>query len=396
MLLPDYKFIQNIGAGGSAIVYLAECRETGELCAIKRVNKLGLSVDKLDAVREEIQMMKSIDHPFIVSFYDWMEDDRAIYIVMEYCEGGTLYDLIHRETKLPELQASVIATELILALDYLHREAGIIHRDIKPENILLDPNGHIRLTDLGFGTCNKTEDAKMRTACGSPSYVAPEIIKREPYTSKVDVWSTGVVMYAMLTGTVPFRSETHNIAEILKNICEQPLNVPDHVSDQAREILVRALDKCSDTRITLQGLLAHPWIMQKEHFQKICETLKYVRGTDRGVVPESSIVPYRIHRDLGFKTILATRIGSFSSGYICRQIKAFGVQPTKSCQCMTRASFRPRQKPIAKGLPKVQCTTLGVNESVGPRRTSRCIKVIQRQLMCQPVKLLTSPRPAKA
>ena len=270
MLLSKYKFLQSIGAGGSAIVYLAECKDSGELCAIKHICKHGLTDRKLESVRSEIEMMQRLQHPFIVTFYEFIEDEHSIYIVMEYCAGGSLCELIRKHKKLEDNQASVIATELLIALNYLHEEANIIHRDIKPENILLDTNGHIRLTDLGFGSVGSVHEAKHRTACGSPNYVAPEVIKREQYTGKVDIWSAGVVIYAMLTGTVPFPSD--NITGCLKNICEQELQIPDLVSEDAQDLIRKALEKAWQKRISLTELLSHPWICERDHFKFVVTT----------------------------------------------------------------------------------------------------------------------------
>ena len=362
----NYTLLDRVGVGSTCTVYRAQFKQTQHKCAVKRICKAGVSPKTLRKVRSEIELMQTLDHPFVVSFYDSFEDDKAIYIVMEYCGGGTLGDLIHRMGKLDEHQASVIATEVALALDYLQREAHVIHRDVKPENILLDSNGHARLSDLGFGTHGDADSACRRTACGSPSYIAPEIIKGEEYTGKVDVWSFGVVLFTILTGQQLFGSTPDNIAECLRDICEKKIEIPGTLSEQVRDLLARTIERKWRERLSVDAVLRHPWITEQESYHKIADACGLVRSFSSDVQLSKDTIEGKMGRDSCLHKMLAARVGGIASGFRPRQVKTFAMYPTKSLGHM-KLTLNARQgtaQPVSKAV-----TGLRDSSPLGVKRT---------------------------
>ena len=262
----NYKLLSAIGAGATATVFLSIDHATDKYVAIKRIGK-DLDAKTLEKVRREIELLKSVNCPFIVPFYETFEDERFLYIVMECCEGGSLYDSITNAGTIPEEEARVIITELAFALYYLHNERGIIHRDVKVDNVLLDRYGHVKLSDFGFSTAIENHDPAKRTVCGSPAFCAPELVRQDAYTPKTDVWSAGVVLYVMLMGHLPFTGS--NIQECMAEILEKVPVYSPHLSSECRSLLDGMLAKDSDARLSAEDLLKHPFIANGRLFNSI-------------------------------------------------------------------------------------------------------------------------------
>ena len=222
--------------------------------------------ETFDKISREIKMMSMFDHAFIIKIYNYFIEHNNnatyIYIVMEYCEKGSLVDILQiRGGKFDERKAAVILIETWIALEEL-KKCNIIHRDLKLENILVDAHGHIRISDFGFSRelppNMKPDD--LLTYCGSPAYAAPEIIKKEKYSISADIWSFGIILYVLLYGRFPFFSS--NIMETMKKIVyDQPL-FNNSISDDANQLLKRMLTKSPTKRITLKE------ISETNYFQK--------------------------------------------------------------------------------------------------------------------------------
>ena len=251
-----YELTMPIGSGACATVYLARDRCTGASCSVKRIRK-EMSTALFDKVRREITLMKSLDNPFIVKFFDSWEDENHFYIAMELCESGTLFNVLTRRGAFDEPTAILYLTELAFALKYLQSH-NIIHRDIKVENILVDGNGHARLCDFGFSTITEDDAPHKRTACGSVAYAAPEMICREAYTNKTDIWSLGVVFYVLLTGHLPFEGAT--VHECMDAIVRKELVIPENLGLETRDLLIHMLDKNQETRFDVLEVLGHPCV----------------------------------------------------------------------------------------------------------------------------------------
>ncbi|NXG38709.1 MELK kinase, partial [Dromaius novaehollandiae] len=199
-VLKYYKLYETVGTGGFAKVKLALHRFTGEKVAIKIMDKLALG-DDLPRVKIEIDAMKSLSHQHVCQLYHVIETSKKIFLVLEYCPGGELFDYIISKDRLSEEEARVFFRQIVSAIAYVHSQ-GYAHRDLKPENLLIDGEHNLKLTD--FGLCAKPKgglEYHLNTCCGSPAYAAPELIQGKAYIgSEADIWSMGVLLYALLCG----------------------------------------------------------------------------------------------------------------------------------------------------------------------------------------------------
>ncbi|GAA5812905.1 hypothetical protein MFLAVUS_006366 [Mucor flavus] len=257
-----YRKIEILGKGNFGQVFLAEEVATQKKVAIKVVNtKRFKSEDqKMHAENEKHichLFQKKIKHKHIVDVLDITVFDKSIYFVLEYVNGGELYERIKQQGRISEPQAKKWFRELIEAVAHIH-ENGIVHRDLKPENVLVDKSGKIRLCDFGFGKIfepNKLLD----TYCGSPFYAAPEMVTSTPYRGPpVDMWSCGVILYAMLTGQLPFHCDT--MPELFIKINLAHYTEPSELSDPALHLIKSLLCRNPKRRITAEGVLNHPWL----------------------------------------------------------------------------------------------------------------------------------------
>jgi hypothetical protein len=205
--------------------------------------------------------MKVMDHPFVAPLYEIIDDDQNFYLVIELVEGGNLLDYINERKGLSEVTARQIYFQLMSVLDYLHREKRIVHRDLKAENVLLDQYSNIRVVDFGLSKSFSKANPFLQTTCGSPAYVSPEIIREEPYTAASDVWASGVLLYAMVCGSLPFDGD--NLSAMLQAVLSANPVLPGHISPELRGLLGRLLMKDAKSRITVRQILDHPWLAEQ-------------------------------------------------------------------------------------------------------------------------------------
>ena len=299
--MKNYEILSPLGAGISSHVYLAQERGTRRLFALKTIQKNGEGIN-LDKIRREISVMQECQNTFIVRYYETHEDDDHIYIVMEFCDNGTLCDLILRKGPLTEDVAMILFTELCFAVKYLHKTKNIIHRDIKLENVLLDENCHVRLSDFGFSTVVEDDLPHMRTACGTPAYAAPEMIARDAYTNKTDVWSLGILLYLLLTGNLPFQGSS--IQECMRSVLYDDPVFPENLSFECRDLLSHMLDKDQETRYDIMEVLAHPLIATGRLFAPIKKVAEWdASGADGNMTQR------------GMRSVMMQLLGSMSNGY---------------------------------------------------------------------------------
>ena len=248
-----YKLVKTAGEGSSGVVFDAVHIPTGRRAAVKQVPK------SHPTIKREIELMRLIHHPNIVSMYDVMETDTDYYIAMEFLEGVTLLEYIKGNGGyLNDYFIRHILVQLLSVLQYLHKNLNIIHRDFKLENIIIDNFQNIKLIDFGLSNITKGENNVCNTACGSPTYLAPELIQGKEYTYKVDVWALGIITYAMIFKTMPFNDE--NMGNLFKKIIyTQPVFYANG-TQQAKNFIQRCLVKDPDQRATLEELTLDPWI----------------------------------------------------------------------------------------------------------------------------------------
>lgn len=255
-----YRLDMTIGKGSYGRVKRATDLRTGEQLAIKFLAKdLMTKQAHWIRVRREINLLTLTHHPHIIKVHEWLEASEDVLIVMDYVPGKDLFDRINEkpEKRYNEEEARAIFRQMVSALDYCHQNR-IVHRDLKPENVMIDGDGQVRLIDFGFANLFHPRD-HLTTNCGSPLYAAPEIVQAKPYVGpEVDIWSLGIVLYAMLVGALPFEDE--NLKGLYKKIGEGRFTFPEHVSPQARDLINSMLQVSTLTRASMAQVRLHPWV----------------------------------------------------------------------------------------------------------------------------------------
>ncbi|KAL1829564.1 CBL-interacting serine/threonine-protein kinase 23 isoform X1 [Daucus carota subsp. sativus] len=255
-----YELGRTLGEGSFAKVKFARNPETGENVAIKILDKEKVLMHKMiGQIKREISTMKLIRHPNVIRMYEVMASKTKIYIVLEFVTGGELFDKIASKGRLKEDEARKYFQQLINAVDYCHSR-GVFHRDLKPENLLLDANGVLKVSDFGLSALPQQlrEDGLLHTTCGTPNYVAPEVINNKGYDgAKADLWSCGVILYVLMAGYLPF--EESNLMALYKKIFKADFSCPPWFSTSAKKLIKRILDPSPTTRITIQEVIENEW-----------------------------------------------------------------------------------------------------------------------------------------
>lgn len=268
-----YKFKEKLGKGSFAVVWRGINIDTGEEVAIKNVEKRTLSKEELETLNEEVDILKKIDHVHIVKLYDIYETRDSLYMVMELLRGGEVFDSIIKKGTYSEKEAATVMRQVVQGVKYLH-DHGITHRDLKPENIIYEkdpyknPGALVKITDLGLAKYlgNDESSGMMKTACGTPGYVAPEILKGLKYTESIDVWSLGVILYILLCGYPPFSDENTSLLYSKIRHGSYTFGSPwwDEISSEAMQLISRMLTVNPVDRISTYDVLRNPWFKKME------------------------------------------------------------------------------------------------------------------------------------
>ena len=269
---------KHLGKGTFGQVKLGQHTLTGEKVAIKILEKDKIHDQKdVERITREIKILKKVRHPNVIQLYEIIETEKELYMVMEYASGGELFDFIVRHTRLSEKQACKFYLELISGIEYIH-QSGVCHRDLKPENLLLDYDLTLKIVD--FGLSNMYEpNATLKTACGSPCYAAPEMIAGKRYHGlKTDIWSSGVVFYAMVCGYLPF--EDPKTSNLYKKIMAADYTLPKFLSGQCKDLIRKILNTDPETRYTINDIRSHTWSLQVKD-----------RNRDMGLFPGKEKMP---------------------------------------------------------------------------------------------------------
>ncbi|KAJ6331922.1 hypothetical protein OIU76_010325 [Salix suchowensis] len=255
-----YELGRTLGEGTFAKVKFARNVETKENVAIKILDKEKVLKHKMiGQIKREISTMKLIRHPNVVRMHEVMASKTKIYIVLEFVTGGELFDKIASKGRLKEDEARMYFQQLINAVDYCHSR-GVCHRDLKPENLLLDASGVLKVSDFGLSALPQQvrEDGLLHTTCGTPNYVAPEVINNKGYDgAKADLWSCGVILFVLMAGYLPF--EESNLMALYKKIFKAEFTCPPWFSTSAKKLIKRILDPNPLTRITISELIENDW-----------------------------------------------------------------------------------------------------------------------------------------
>ncbi|KAG9480057.1 hypothetical protein GDO78_011853 [Eleutherodactylus coqui] len=262
-ILEKYKIGKIIGDGNFAVVKECVERSTGKEYALKIIDK-AKCCGKEHLIENEVSILRQVKHPNIIMLIEEMDTTTELYLVMELVKGGDLFDAITSSTKYTERDASAMIYNLASAMKYLH-SLHIVHRDIKPENLLVceypDRTKSLKLGDFGLAT---VVDGPLYTVCGTPTYVAPEIIAETGYGLKVDIWAAGVITYILLCGFPPFRSENNLQEDLFDQILIGKLEFPspywDNITDSAKELISCMLQVNVEDRFTADQILSHPWV----------------------------------------------------------------------------------------------------------------------------------------
>uniref|UniRef100_A0A8C7JPU7 Calcium/calmodulin-dependent protein kinase 1Da n=1 Tax=Oncorhynchus kisutch TaxID=8019 RepID=A0A8C7JPU7_ONCKI len=246
----------------TSLVLLAQERSTGKMFAVKCIPKKALK-GKESSIENEINVLRKIKHENIVALEDIYESSNHLYLIMQLVSGGELFDRIVEKGFYTEKDASTLIRQVLDAVDYLHK-LGIVHRDLKPENLLYfnpQDESKIMISDFGLSKMEGSGDV-MSTACGTPGYVAPEVLAQKPYSKAVDCWSIGVIAYILLCGYPPFYDENDSklFEQILKADYEFDAPYWDDISDSAKDFIGSLMEKDPAKRFTCDQALGHPWI----------------------------------------------------------------------------------------------------------------------------------------
>lgn len=257
----NYRIAEKIGRGSFSQVRVAYNIITQERLCVKIVSKLNIasSIDRIQCERE-VKILAAVSHPNIIKFIDFHEDENYFYIFQEISDGATLLKFISlAENPLSENLARQIFRQIATALYYLH-SMGIYHRDIKLENILINKDMTIKLIDFGFCTYSDP-DSLLKTICGSVKYLAPECIQGKPYFgSAADIWSSGVVLYSLLTKKMPFNGQ--NQPQIMEKVVSGNYDIPNHLSIQCLNLIRKILVVDPLFRLTIEEIIQHPWLTE--------------------------------------------------------------------------------------------------------------------------------------
>ena len=258
--ISDFNIVKELGAGSFGHVYLVTHKKTKVNYAIKAIDKRNKSnIEEKPYFRREVEIMYKIHHPNVVKLFGHFEDNHYCYFIMEYISKGNVYNLLTLNKK-KQLATKVVASiikDVISATYFLHNmNPPIIHRDIKPENVLLNDGIVAKLTD--FGWSNYIEEEKERkTVCGTPIYLAPEIIKEKGHDEKVDIWCIGVLLFELMTGSIPFQGK--DIESLKNNILHLKINWPKEMNKDAKDLITKILKLDPSERISLEEMLEHPF-----------------------------------------------------------------------------------------------------------------------------------------
>ena len=261
--IKDFEILKELGCGSFGRVFLARHLKTRVLYAIKAIDKKDkTNIEEKPYFRRELEVMYKIHHPNVVKLFGHFEDNNYCYFIMEYISKGNVYNLLTLDKK-KQISPKVVATimkDVISAVYFLHNmNPPIIHRDIKPENVLLNEGIIAKLTDFGWSNYIQ-EDKERKTVCGTPIYLAPEIIKEQGHDKRVDIWCIGVLLFELITKKVPFQGK--DLETLKSNILHLKISWPQEMNPDAKDLISKILKLDPNQRMPLEEMLEHPFFLK--------------------------------------------------------------------------------------------------------------------------------------
>nr|APD15505.1 CIPK14 [Saccharum hybrid cultivar ROC22] len=348
-LVERYEMGRLLGKGTFGKVHYGRNLECNQSVAIKmmdkdKVLKVGLS----EQIKREITTMRLVAHKNIVHLHEVMATRNKIYIVMEYVKGGELFDKIDKSGKLTEAAAHKYFQQLIGAVDHCHSR-GVYHRDLKPENLLLDENENLKVSDFGLSALSesKRQDGLLHTTCGTPAYVAPEVISKIGYDgAKSDIWSCGVVLFVLAAGYLPFQGP--NLMEIYRKIQHGDFRCPSWFSHKLKKLLYKILDPNPSTRISIQKIKESTWFRKGPGEIRAVKDKILSENATTNAAPLLATRRKKIaHEDM--KPLAATNLNAFEIISFSTGLDLSGLFIKKECRKETRfTSDKPALAIISK------------------------------------------------
>ncbi|MCJ1355350.1 MAG: camp-dependent protein kinase catalytic subunit [Icmadophila ericetorum] len=261
--LSDFSIQRTLGTGSFGRVHLVQSKHNQRFYAVKVLKKQQVvKMKQVEHTNDERRMLQKVKHPFLITLWGTFQDSKNLYMVMDFVEGGELFSLLRKSQRFPNPVAKFYAAEVTLALDYLH-SMHIIYRDLKPENLLLDRHGHLKITDFGFA--KEVPDITW-TLCGTPDYLAPEVVASKGYNKSVDWWSLGILIFEMLCGFTPFW-DGGSPMKIYENILKGRVKYPPYIHPDAQDLLQRLITPDLTKRLGnlhggSQDVMQHAWFAE--------------------------------------------------------------------------------------------------------------------------------------
>jgi serine/threonine protein kinase len=257
--IQDFNIVSVLGKGSYGKVMLCQRKGTDEFYAIKSIRKSRLvKARTVHTIFRERTVLVKARHPFIVDLLFAFQTDKKCYFGMELVAGGELYRRLRDAGQLSLDETRLYVAEIGMALDHLHNQ-NVIYRDLKPENVMIGADGHIKLTDFGLAKLNEVRGNMTSTFCGTPEYLAPEILTKQPYNEAVDWWALGVIMYEMLFGKTPFFNRVRN--KMFQNIADAAFEFPESADPQASDLIAKLIIKKPEERMSFKDFKEHPFFV---------------------------------------------------------------------------------------------------------------------------------------